>query len=158
MSSTATRTADPSLGQRPPYDMANGCRSRQTNTTRPYSKEDPPRHNDATVFTKVQSQGFANVREQRQVVHHPAFAADDDLASPPANILEFERDDFARAQTKSSQEEQDCVIPVPTEFRSVRRRQYTFYFVGRKKCGRHSLTIFADHGNRIGEVPRSANI
>jgi hypothetical protein len=36
------------------------------------------------------------------VIHHPAFAVDDDLASPPVNIVKFERDDFSRAQTESS--------------------------------------------------------
>jgi hypothetical protein len=46
---------------------------------------------------KVQSQSFANVRKQRQVIHQLAFAADDDLAGPPANIVKFERDDFSGA-------------------------------------------------------------
>jgi hypothetical protein len=36
------------------------------------------------------------------VVRHPAFASDDDLASPPANVVKFERNDFSRAQTESS--------------------------------------------------------
>jgi hypothetical protein len=110
--------------------MANGRRSRQTNVRRPGSEEDPPRRTDATVFTKVQSESFANVREERQMVHHSAFAADDDLASPPANVVEFERDDFPRSQTESSKQEQDRVVPAPIERRSPRRRQYTFYLVG----------------------------
>jgi hypothetical protein len=49
------------------------------------------------------------------VVHHPAFATDDDLASTPANIVEFERDDFSRAQTESSEQEQDSVISASTK-------------------------------------------
>jgi hypothetical protein len=49
------------------------------------------------------------------VINYPAFATDDDLASPPANIVEFERDDFSRAQTESSEQEQDSVISASTE-------------------------------------------
>jgi hypothetical protein len=64
------------------------------------------------------------------VVHHTAFAADDDLASPPANVVEFERDDLSRAQTESSKQEQDRVVSAPTEFCSICRRQHTFYFLG----------------------------
>src|SRR5215472_15010410 len=97
MGSTPARAAHPSLGQRAPYNIANCRRSRQTNMRRPYSQEDPPRGTVATVFVKVPGQSFADVREQRQVVHHLAFAADDNLASPPANVVKFERGDFSRA-------------------------------------------------------------
>ena len=38
------------------------------------------------------------------MVHHPAFAADDDLSSPPPNVVKFERDDFTPTQTESSQQ------------------------------------------------------
>jgi len=38
------------------------------------------------------------------MVHHPAFAADDDLSSPPANVVKFERDDFTATQAESSQQ------------------------------------------------------
>jgi hypothetical protein len=39
------------------------------------------------------------------MVHHPAFAADDDLSSPPTNVVKFERDHFTPAQTESSKQE-----------------------------------------------------
>ena len=64
------------------------------------------------------------------MVHDPAFAADDDLASPPANVVKFERDDFPRAQAEPSKQKQNRVVSASTERRSVRRRQYTFYFLG----------------------------
>jgi hypothetical protein len=38
------------------------------------------------------------------MVHHPAFTADDDLSSPPTNVVKFERDDFAPAQAQSSKQ------------------------------------------------------
>jgi hypothetical protein len=38
------------------------------------------------------------------MVHHPAFAADDDLSSPPTNVVKLERDDFAPAQAESSKQ------------------------------------------------------
>ena len=80
--------------------------------------------------TKVRGQSFANVGEQRQMVHSPAFAADDDLAGPPANVVKFEGDDFSAAQTEPSKQEQNRLISAPTECRSVHRRQNTFYFIG----------------------------
>jgi hypothetical protein len=38
------------------------------------------------------------------MVHHPAFAADDDLSSPPTNVIKLERDDFASAQAESGKQ------------------------------------------------------
>jgi hypothetical protein len=38
------------------------------------------------------------------MVHHPAFAADDDLSSPPTNVVKFERDDFTTTQAESSKQ------------------------------------------------------
>jgi hypothetical protein len=38
------------------------------------------------------------------VVHHSTFAANNNLSSPPTNVVKFERDDFTPAQTKSSQQ------------------------------------------------------
>ncbi len=64
------------------------------------------------------------------MVHGPAFAADDDLASPPADVVKFKGNYFSRAQTEPSQQEQNRLISAPTECRSVHRRQYTFYFIG----------------------------
>src|SRR3954454_14399920 len=87
------------------------------------------------------------------MVHHPAFAADDDLSSSPTNVVELEHNDFAPAQAESSKKKYDRVVSAPTEGRS-RCRQYLFYFAGREKCGRHGLAIFAEHGNRLREVPR----
>jgi hypothetical protein len=87
------------------------------------------------------------------MVHHPAFAADDDLSGTPTNVVKLERDNFASAQAESSKQKQDRVVAAPTEGRS-RYRQYMFYFAGREKCGRHGLAIFAEHGNGIREVPR----
>jgi hypothetical protein len=31
------------------------------------------------------------------VIHHSTFAADDDLSSPPTNVVKFERDNFTPA-------------------------------------------------------------
>jgi hypothetical protein len=38
------------------------------------------------------------------MVHHPAFAADDDLSSPPTNVVKLEPDDFTPAQTQSGKQ------------------------------------------------------
>jgi hypothetical protein len=38
------------------------------------------------------------------MVHHPAFAADDDLSSPPTNVVELERDYFTPTQAESSKQ------------------------------------------------------
>jgi len=38
------------------------------------------------------------------MVHHPAFAVDGDLSSPPTNVVKLERDDFAPAQAESSKQ------------------------------------------------------
>jgi hypothetical protein len=64
------------------------------------------------------------------MVHSPAFAADDDLAGPPADVVKLQRDDFSSPQTEPSKQEQNRLISAPTECRSVHRPQYTFYFIG----------------------------
>jgi hypothetical protein len=38
------------------------------------------------------------------MVHHSAFASDDDLSSPPTNVIKFECDDFTPTQTESSKQ------------------------------------------------------
>jgi hypothetical protein len=38
------------------------------------------------------------------VVHHSTFAADDDLSSPPTNVVKFERDDFTPTQAEPSKQ------------------------------------------------------
>ena len=80
------------------------------------------------------------------MVHHPAFATDDDLSSPPTNVVKFERDDLTRAQTKSSKQKQDRVVPAPTGASIDPLPPVRVYFVGREKRGRHGLAIFADLG------------
>jgi hypothetical protein len=110
MGSTAARSANPGLGKRMSHNVANCRRTRQSDTGRYESHEDPPRCADARVFAKIVCQSFSNIREKRQMVHHPAFSTDNDLANPPANIIKFERYDFSSAQTEPGKQEQNRVI------------------------------------------------
>jgi hypothetical protein len=77
---------------------------------------------------------------------------DDDLGGPPADIVQFQRNDLARAQTKSCEEKQDRIIPPSPGRRSIGYRQSTRYFFRREKGGRSRLAVFADSGHGRSEI------
>jgi hypothetical protein len=77
---------------------------------------------------------------------------DDDLGGPPADIVQFQRNDLARAQTKSCEEKQDRIVPTSPGRRSVGCRQSTRDFFRREKGGRSRLAVFADSGHGRSEV------
>ena len=91
-------------------------------------------------------------RSRGKLLHHAAFATDDDLGGPPADIVQFQRDDLARAQTKSGKEKQDRIVPAPAGRRSIGCRQTRVYFFRREKGGRSGLAVFADPGNGRSEI------
>src|SRR4051794_41958023 len=73
---------------------------------------------------------------------------DDDLGGPPADIVQFQRNDLARAQTKSCEEKQDRIVPTSPGRRSVGCRQSTRYFFRREKGGGSGLKGFVNLRDR----------
>ena len=61
---------------------------------------------------------------------------------------------FARTQTEAGEEKQNRIIAASTGRRSIWRRQHACDLFRREKSRRSGLAVFADPGNRSGEVAR----
>jgi hypothetical protein len=69
---------------------------------------------DGTVVTKVYGKCFADIGNEGQPFHNPAFPTYHNLTCPPVNIVQFQQNDFAGSKAKPSQQKQDCIITAPT--------------------------------------------
>jgi hypothetical protein len=147
MGGAATWALHTGSGERSSYNVAHRGRAGQPDTGRERSQKDPSRRTGATRLTKVGSESFADIREQWQLVHQPAFAVDDDLAGPPVNLVKLKRDNLSRPQAESRQQKQDRVVSASRWRRPLRRRQHAFHFLRGKERSWSGLTVLADHGN-----------
>jgi hypothetical protein len=60
---------------------------------------------DTAIFTEVLSQRCPNIGRQGQGFNYMSFAANDDFANAPANVVQFEGDYFARSQPKPGKQQ-----------------------------------------------------
>ena len=58
----------------------------------------------------VERERIPNVLKQRKALADSTLATDDDLARPPADVVEFKGDHLSCAQTEPREEKEDCVI------------------------------------------------
>jgi len=72
--------------------------------------EHAPRCAARAVGAQVRGERRAHLGWEREAIAKPALAADDDLPLPPAQVVELERHDLARAQAEAGQEQEDGVI------------------------------------------------
>ncbi len=83
MSSAATGTMNLGSHERPPYDVSNSRRTRQTGSWRQPPQENSSRGADAAILTKIGSQSFADLRQKWQPIHNPALAVNHDRQYRP---------------------------------------------------------------------------
>ena len=81
-------------------------------------------------------QRLAHIGAQRQVLDHATLAANDQLTSPPTNVIELKTRHLPRAQSESREQEHDGVIATPDGRRPIRRGQHPSD-VGRREKRRH---------------------
>ena len=101
-------------GERETDDVIDRTRTRQADAWRDDAEKHASRGIGATTVLEVARDGATDVGEQRHMVASRSFTAHDDLAGTPAKVAELKEDDFARAQPKSGQEEQDSRIAPTT--------------------------------------------
>ena len=88
-------------------DVIDRTWTRQADAWRDDAEKYASRDTGATAMLEVSRDGTTDVGEQRHMVASRSFTANDDLAGTPVKVAELKKDDFARAQPKSGQEEQD---------------------------------------------------
>ncbi len=86
-------------------DVSNGRRPRQANGWRVNPTEHAATFTDAAIFTEVLSQRRPNIVRQGQGFNYTSFAANDDFANAPANVVQFEGDYLARSQPKPGKQQ-----------------------------------------------------
>ena len=109
-----TAKRHPRAVEREADDVIDRARTRQPDAWRNDTEKHAARDTRATAVLEVSRDGVADVGEQRHMVASRSFTANDDLTDTPVQVAQVKKDDFARAQPKSGEEEQDRGIAPTT--------------------------------------------
>jgi hypothetical protein len=115
--------------------VASSCRACQTDARRLHSQKDLSRGTAASVLAEVKRQRLSNIGEQGQAVQQTALTANDNLSSPPVEVIELEADDLSRPKAKSGEEKQDRVVASAARCRPIRGAEDTFHLLGGEDGG-----------------------
>ena len=81
------------------------------------------------------NQSSAYIFRQRQSFQSLAFAAHENLAALPVQVVQGHGQHFAAAQTEASQEQQDCVITLAGRSAAIAAAQESLDLVWRERLG-----------------------
>ncbi len=85
-------------------DVANDGRPTQADVGREGAHEHASSGAHPMILAEVVRQRLADIGEQRQVLDHATFAANDQLTRPPTNVLELQTHHLPRAQSESREQ------------------------------------------------------
>jgi hypothetical protein len=117
-----------------------------------YANENSSRRALRPYPLKVPRQSFAHIPRDWQPVLATPFASYGQLACFPVNVVQCHVDDFASAQTKSSQQEQNRVIALSRRAILIAFFQQEFYILCRQILRYGCETPVGYRGNRRSKV------
>ena len=86
-------------------------------------------------MTQIVDQSRAHIFRQRQSFQSLTFAAHDDLAALPVQVVQGHGQHFAAAQTESSQEQQDRVVTLAGRSAAIAAAKQSLDLFGRERLG-----------------------
>ncbi len=109
----AERAANPSASHGSPHDVTHRGRACKTHARSDRAEKHLARGAGAAITLKVQCQGLADIRWQRQEVQGPTLPAHKEGPGPPTDITQFEGNYLPSTQAKSRKEKQNRMIAAP---------------------------------------------
>jgi hypothetical protein len=103
----STKVTKPGLFSCPSDDHADRDRGKASGW-RSQLREDPSVWTSSSNTAHIGSDCASDVMRQRQAILPSALASDDEFASIPIDVVQGQRRDFARSETKANQDENDC--------------------------------------------------
>src|SRR5206468_1594913 len=104
------RWFQPGPAERPADDGGDRGAARKPTVGSPRADEDPPCRASRPVPAQVDRQGFAHVGEQRHLVVGGALAVDLNLAAPPVDVVELQRNDLTGPKAEASEQYKHSVV------------------------------------------------
>ena len=124
-------------------EAAVGCASAEENASRP---------GRWSVRLQVAGERLSHLGEQGEPIAHQALAADDHLSLAPAEVSELERDHLARAQSQSSEEQEDRAVSASRGRRTRAGAQEPFHLACGEMAGHARKSPLAYRRDGEGEV------
>ena len=112
------------------HNMADARRSSQRHTRSVRTQEDPLRRPDTPVHMQVTGKRGSCLPRQRKKIPSASFATDQDSAGPPADVAQFQREDFVGSESQFCEQKQDRQIAASSGSGSVRRMQDAINLLG----------------------------
>jgi hypothetical protein len=105
------------------------------------------------ILADVRRDRFPDVGRKRKLVVITPLPTHREHTGPPIDIAQFQREDFARAESQTRQQQKQCIIPATDRSLAITSLDHPFHFL-RLKVPRHFRQPPSRHGRKdSGEVP-----
>ena len=123
--------------ERAAKDRRHCRRSSKTRARRLHANKHPTRSARGTIHAQIGCERLTDIHRQGHAVVQQTLTKNEDLASPPVDIIELESNDFPSTETEAGEQEKDRVIAAAGRRLTVAATEHTVDFIW-KKVFRHS--------------------